>query len=101
LCARCIRSNNAALAALASLLAEEVLEEDNNHHPNCSKDDITAKGALHTGGGKVTPRHEGKRLFNTERHKPYDLKNMDRKEPTTSASTTVSEAQLFMRLWKI
>ena len=91
-------ASNPALAALASLLADEQVKEDTGER---AVHDITANITLPVGGGKITVRRQGKHNFTCERNKPYDCKISERKKPIAPASTTVPEAQLFLSLWKL
>ena len=78
-------STNSSLAAIASLLDENSSGSRENH----SNNGVLPKGQI--GGGKVSLQ----RKF-SNRSKPYSLTS--KKKPTTS---TLEEAQLFMKMWKI
>jgi len=99
-------ASNKALAALASLLSDNVPVEDEEDvcstHGERLMPNITANMNLTAGGGKVSVRRQGKQILKSERIKPYDLsKNDGKKSRAAATSTTVPEAQLFMSLWKL
>jgi len=102
-------SSNKALAAIASLMADEIVEEKEDSSNSIDKRlNIPTTIPVLSGGGKVSLRQQGKHIYKSEKMKPYGLKQFDEKKPrdsstvtTTLTTTTVSEAQLFMKLWKL
>lgn len=82
-------ASNPGLAAIASLLNDELDDAENVKEATIR----TSETKVKSGGGKATKRRIG-----MNRHSPYrspNAKNNEKKE------TTLGEAQLFLSMWKI
>ena len=89
-------ANNTGLAALASLLNDdvaEVVEGSEKKSNNEKKSQSQTKVQLKSGGGKV--KTTGKR----NNHTPYSKEK--NKDDDKKKSASLGEAQLFLNMWKI
>eukprot|EP00934_Nitzschia_sp_Nitz4_P001484 Nitzschia sp. Nitz4//scaffold77_size91520//80842//81195//NITZ4_004905-RA/size91520-processed-gene-0.101-mRNA-1//1//CDS//3329558036//1484//frame0 len=86
---------NPQLTALASFLEDEVPEEKAAKQMRPWESSLP-KMSVKSGGGKIKRNTNAKR--SSTRHAPYSAPKRNRPQ---SSKTTLSEAQLFLKLWKI